>query len=73
MEITNEPNELAGYLKAHNITQRYVAQLIGKSPVTVHHKLYGQSYFNQAEISILVNKLGIPTDLFLKLDLSKRE
>ncbi|BDR56591.1 helix-turn-helix domain-containing protein [Xylocopilactobacillus apis] len=65
MKITKEPNELAGYLKAHNITQRYIAELIGKSAVTVNHKIYGKSFFNQDEISILVDSLGIPIELFL--------
>lgn len=61
-----QPNELAGYLRANGITQRYVAKLIGKTEVTVHYKIFGQSQFNQQEIDILVNQLGIPLKLLFK-------
>ena len=51
---------LLGRIRAKGLTQRYVAEKIGVSAVTLNKKLRGHTEFTQGEICDLCRVLAIP-------------
>ncbi|WP_421016914.1 hypothetical protein [Furfurilactobacillus cerevisiae] len=62
--IISEINALAGYLSAHNIMVKTIAETVDKSPNTVSKKIKQIVPFNVFEIKQLNQKLKIPIHIF---------
>lgn len=59
-------SKLLGRMKEKNITQEFLAQLIGLQPPTLSQKLNNKARFKQAEISNICDVLEIePVDIGL--------
>lgn len=61
---------LKAALVARGLNQKYVAQLLKLSPVTVNQKINGTLEFTLTEAETIVNNLGIGLDIFLSAKVS---
>jgi DNA-binding Xre family transcriptional regulator len=57
-------NKLKGLLAERELNQKYLARLLGISPVTVNQKINGTLEFTYTEIETICDDLEVSTELF---------
>ncbi len=55
--------KLKGLLAERDLTQKYLAKLLGLSPVTVNQKINGTLDFSYAEVEIFCDDLNVSTEI----------
>lgn len=64
--LKHEPYlKLKAALAERGKKQKYIAELLGLSPVTVNQKINGTLEFTFSEVETICNALGVNTDIFL--------
>jgi len=57
-------NAFKGELAARGLKQKYLAELLGLSPITVNQKINGTLEFTYSEVETICDDLKISTDIF---------
>jgi transcriptional regulator with XRE-family HTH domain len=57
-------NKLKGELADRGLKQKYLAELLNLSPITVNQKINGTLEFTYSEVEMICDDLNISTDIF---------
>lgn len=55
--------KLKGLLAEKDLTQKYLAELLGLSPVTINQKINGTLEFSYTEVEIICDELQVSTEI----------
>ena len=55
--------KLKGLLAEKDLTQKYLAELLGLSPVTINQKINGTLDFTYTEVEIICDELEVSTEI----------
>lgn len=58
--------KVIAWMKENRITRKELAELLGKRPETVSHKLSGRQRFSIEEIELICSTYHVSADIFLR-------